>query len=241
MLSQAQFSMEAQQLYQQYISQLTASLKTTDLSADEVNDVIEDVKDHIIDFCIIKSGNADITAEVVSQAIKKLGNPNVIAQTYLDEQQVTQNFLDNNRQVARQPKPAGLVIRAKHLPLSFRILSWVSSIFVFTIVTYMTVDGEWYYPPLYAVLVLFFVSVIRSEKYAHNTYLQKNFSVNLHLFLTPLVYMYYMVEDYGTDDVSLVFIIPLVMLIYLFLIPETYRQIIHNFRSIKKSLSSLQN
>ncbi len=69
------FTREAQRMVDDYIIKVKTELSNADLSPDEINNVIQEIQNHILELCRIKNKDRVITTDEVASVLKKLGSP----------------------------------------------------------------------------------------------------------------------------------------------------------------------
>ncbi|MCH8907444.1 MAG: hypothetical protein IH840_10180 [Candidatus Heimdallarchaeota archaeon] len=77
---------EAEKLFNTYIAELTTSYENIGMTIDEINESIEEVKDHMISLAKFYHGKSGlIPTDVVKKAISKLGEPEIIQRAFTEE------------------------------------------------------------------------------------------------------------------------------------------------------------
>ncbi len=160
---------------------------------DEIKDVLEEVREHIIDYCRLKAGeDTVITTDQVRSAIQKLGEPHIV-------EKVLQEELETFEQIKESPQVTEITVTAEQAATIFRILSILSTVIGIVFVLY---DAS-RYPVfgLYATHVLLFLislgwyQLIRTRpEFDSNVYLERSIRLNaIHLLVPQAILLYLLV------------------------------------------------
>lgn len=218
------FTEEARKIVNSYIDDVKLALHETELTENEIDESLDELKEHIISYCHLKSEPDEIiTTDKVKNAIKKLGEPKVIAETLQGElsfnYEVKNEVIGGNRTSnLSTSKPEYLIqfhFRAKHLVALYTVLNWTLTLIMFFLVFGLD-QALLYYPWIYGFNVITYYSLQNSKWVKINDYLHENLKLSNHLMFTPLIYVIFSLIYFRSFD-AFAILVPLVITIWLFI------------------------
>lgn len=230
---------EAEEILTKYISAVAHSYKEIGLSNTEINETINEVKEHIVKLSSFYAGEGEIVStDLIKKAIKKLGDPEVIKNTLIEEK----GFFEENQlklfsdELLNQKSPgAQYGIRAINLVRIYEFISWVmTASIIFLMFNY---DAALYIGQLayfFGFLILYFVK--SSSIYKSNSLLRERIRMNFHIAIFPIVYL---IVKFAINQSSSYFGDP--MMITLWLIIHTNKDNRNYYIEQRKVLKSYLN
>jgi hypothetical protein len=218
------FTEEARKIVNTYLDDVRNALHDTELTEEEINESLDELKEHIISYCHLKSEQDEIiTTDKVKNAMKKLGEPKVIAETLQGElnfnYEVKNEVLGaNHTSFSRPSGPQYLYqfhFRAKHLVALYMVLNWVLTLIMFFLVFGLH-EALQYYPWFYGFSVLCHYGLQNTKWVKINSYLRDNLKLSNHLMFTPFIYVVFSLIYYRSFS-DFPILVPPVITIWLFI------------------------
>lgn len=186
-----QFTKEAIAMLEHYLLRYEESLIRSNMSPEEIEDILEEVRQHIIDHCKLKAGDENvITTDQVRSAIQKLGEPEIV-------EKVLQEELDAFEQVKGTPRAAELTITAEQAVQIFKYLSILSTVFAVAFVVLGTTFPVYYLFQTHVLLLLLSLAwyqIIRTRPaFQTNAYLERYIRLDFPHLAIPQGLLLYMV------------------------------------------------
>lgn len=219
------FTEEADDELETYLSEVAEALTTTELSDEEIEKSIEELRAHIIGHCEIKSTGNVISTDQVKSSIKKLGTPQTIAETLQSELNFTatiqqeSNPIDKSSRVkknqVKQVESSSFKIKAKHLTAIYGLFCWL----ITANVIFVIYSNEFYQfadilPFVYLTTIGMLIFTRNVDAYSYNNHLKKYVRPNFHTNIVPLIFIvmvYYLSYTINSWIVPAMFVLWLII------------------------------
>ncbi|MCE7736797.1 MAG: hypothetical protein GPJ54_18080 [Candidatus Heimdallarchaeota archaeon] len=193
---EVQLTNEARTLLDKYLASVALSYKEIGMNGREITETIQEVHEHIIKLGSFYAGEGElVSTDLVRKAIQKLGDPEIIKRTLIEEQaflQDHQKSLENQSLLIQTKDKKSVGIRVVNLVRLFVLLSWVmTSSIIFMIFRYeeALMVGQVSY---LLIAVIIFTSK-SSSIYSKNSIMQSKIKFNLHIVIFPFIYLFSMI------------------------------------------------
>ena len=190
-----EFTEEALTVLESYVTAVGKALEETELTPTEIEESINDLRDHIIAHCEIRSNSKVITTDLVNTSIKKLGNPTSIAQSLqseLDIVSVVEDELGRSRDTSQETieLPSTFNIKAGHLTAFYSVICWLmTSVVIFVLYHGNFAPLSLLYPYLMGAALGMLILSRNLSAFSYNKHLQQHIRPNTHTSIVPLIYI----------------------------------------------------
>lgn len=183
-----EFTDEANNLIEVYLQKVSIKLFEAKMTPREITDSIEELREHIINYCIIKSGNNQvITTDLIRTAIQKLGDPELIGKTLRNELDFKSEVLLTTK--TKSSDKRSYQIRVKDMTSTYTALTWsLFCLYLFYLIGYNKSFFEGLLFFNYLVLFGIFWKVTTNPLYKVNKTLRNGVKMNMISFIVPLAY-----------------------------------------------------
>ncbi len=183
------FTAEAKSLFDSYIEKVKEFLRVELADESEINESIEEISNHLLDYCTHMAGNDSIiTTDILKQGIKKLGDPKIIGQVLADELELYDQLVKD----VAHARPNEVKVTAVQAIQAFQTMSILFSTFGILFSIFQIADQT--FSDLFAIHLIFFLlsAIWRLVKLRNrkidNTYLDLYLSFGSHqLIIVPVV------------------------------------------------------
>ncbi|MHA2251182.1 MAG: HAAS signaling domain-containing protein [Candidatus Kariarchaeaceae archaeon] len=223
------FTEEAVKTLNKYLKEVKSSLKATELKPDEIEESINDLKSHIIQYCLFKGEHDEIiTTDLVKAAIHKLGDPEVIGETLQNELEfseitspfrVTDEEIVSDRRQDSSESRFTLNITVNSIVILYQIVNWLfTGLVIFLIFGIQGVEVLMLMAYILSFMLLLTTRSLSS--YSTNKYLSDNVSINTHLVLVPLIYFGIIIFNIANRTIDI--IMPTIFVMWIYVIVSPY-------------------
>lgn len=219
-----EFTEEAIQVFESYLSGVRTALEETELDEAEISSSIDELRFHIVSQCELRAKGNIVTTDLVRTSIKKLGDPKSIAESLQSELDFADEVdMAPVRSRARQPEPESIEIRAKHISALYATLCWLmTAVAIFVSYSAEFSNLAWLYPMLYLTSVGTLIATRNLDAYMYNSHLQQHVKPNIHTSILPAIYgilTYSNLVHLPLDDV---WTVPAILVLFLILGSTSY-------------------
>jgi len=228
MMDSKQYTEEAIQVLESYISAVGKALQETDLTESEIEESLNDLRYHITAQCEIRSSSNIISTDLIKLSIKKLGDPKTIARSLQSELDFQTDMQERTSRIDpsthTEPNTTSRIkITAGHLTAIYSTFSWlITSIWIFLLFGPTFSNWLWLFPMIFMLAVGSLFATRNLESYMYNRHLQQHIKPNIHTNITPLLFIASYLAGFILIPTRMIWTLPLTIIIWLILSTTEY-------------------
>ena len=229
MESKKAFTEEATKVLEGYVSAVSKALEETELTHEEIEESVEELRYHIIAQCEIRSKGDVISTDLVRLSIKKLGDPKTIAESLQSELNFSEEVKDeqfnsgSSPQTFNYPPTSGYKIKASHMSALYGTFCWLmTATVVFVAFDQQFRDLAYLFALFYGMAVGGLIMTRNLDAYMYNRHLQRYVKPNIHTSIVPLIYVIFVLYGFVAVSNGALWTVPASLVLWLILASTEY-------------------